>query len=184
MRKKTMKRLFLILPIIFAVGCLNVVVKKEQASNADMSRYKVIHVGWIDYPAGNYRKFMYNSPGEWQREINYLNYNYLMNYFKRQLAGKKFLGPTNTKAIPGKGDVFIKFDFLSYENSFNYGFTGVDQLNIRVEMYDIKRRKKIYSGTLRIPSNEPGPGDWSVYGIGGRLEMEIRNLVKFIARKF
>jgi hypothetical protein len=182
--KSRMKKVLLASLFILAIGCYSAEVKKEQEFKADWSRYKVIHVGWIDYPAGNCRKFLYNNTAEWQREINHLNYEYLMSYFKKQMSNKKFIGPTKTKAIPRGGDVFIKFDFLSYENKFNYGFTGVDYLNIRVEMFDSRKGRKIYSGLLRIPSNEPGPGDWSVYGINGRLEMEIRNLVKFISSKF
>jgi hypothetical protein len=178
-----MKKILLVSVFIFAVGCMSIEVVKEQPIKADMSKYKVIHVGWIDYPVGSYRKFLYNSPGEWRREINHLNYEYLISYFKRQMSGKKFLGPTNTKAIPRGGDLFIKFDYLSYESSFS-GMGGADQLNIRVEMFDIKRGRKVYSGLLRAPSYEPGPGDWSVYGINGRLEMEIRNLVKYIASRF
>ena len=178
-----MKKIPLAIMLCLLTGCFSAEVIKEQAVKADFSKYKTIHVGWIDYPVSHYRLFLYNSPGEWQHQINHLNINYMMNYFRKKISGKKFIGPTNTKAIPRGGDLFIKLDFLSYEHTFNYGFAGVDQLNIRVEMYDIRRGRKLYSAILRIPSNEPGPGDWSVYGIGGRLEMEIRNLVKFIAHK-
>jgi hypothetical protein len=178
------KMVFAALCFIYTGCSFNVDVKKEQIVKVDMSKYKVIHVGWIDYPAGQYRQFLYNSPGEWREQINHLNISYLMKYFKKKMSDKKFIGPTNTKAIPGGGDLFIKFDYLGYDHTFNYGFAGVDYLKLRVEMFDIRKHRRIYSGILSIASNEPGPGDWSVYGIGGRLEMEIRNLVKFIASKF
>jgi hypothetical protein len=179
-----MKKLLCIAICLIACGCSNVEIKKEQKVKVDMSKYRVIHLGWIDYPVGQYKLFLHKSPGEWQPQIMYLNQNYLIKYFRKKMSRKTFIGPTNTKAIPGGGDLFIKFDFLSYENNFNYGWGGNDYLNLRVEMYDIRKQKRIYSGVLRITANEPGQGDWSVYGIMGRLEMQIRNLVKFIAGKF
>jgi hypothetical protein len=179
-----MKKILCVAVFLFVCGCSYVEIKKEQTVKADMSRYKVIHLGWIDYPVGQYKLFLHNSPGQWQPQIMYLNQNYLIKYFRKKMPKKKFIGPTNTKAIPGGGDLFIKFDYISYENQFNYGWGGYDCINLRVEMYDTRRQRRIYSGVLRVTANETGPGDWSVYGIMGRLEMQIRNLVKFIVGKF
>jgi len=179
-----MKKMLCVAFCLIAFGCSNVEVKKEQVAKVDLSRYKVIHLGWIDYPVSKYRMFLFKSPGEWQPQIYYLNQNYLIQYFRKKMSDKKFIGPTNTKAIPAGGDLFIKFDYLGYENQFNYGWGGYDRINLRVEMYDIRKQRRIYSGVLWVTANEPGPGDWSVYGIMGRLEMQIRNLVRFITHKF
>jgi hypothetical protein len=59
-----------------------------------------------------------------------------------------------------------------------------DRLNLRVQMYDIRRGRIIYSALVGLDSDRPGPGDWSVYRLEGRMAMEIRNLADFIGSKF
>jgi hypothetical protein len=178
-----MKKFLLIFFCCAVFGCYSVDVKKENPKKLNLARYKTIQLGWIDFPAGLWKQFRFNNPGEWQKAIYQLNAVDLKKYFTRSLPGsKKILGPS--RGNPMRGDLLIRFDYLSYEANFVAGQTAPDRLNLRVEMYDVKRGRKLYSAVLGLDSYRPGPGDWSVYRLEGRIAMEIRNLADFIGDKF
>lgn len=178
-----MKKLLAVLLCLGAFSCYTVDVKKEYPASLDLSRYKVIHLGWIEFPVGNWRAYRYNNAGEWQKAIYDLNANVMKKHFKNALPGRcRILGPS--RGNPRTGDLFIKLDYLSYNALFVAGSTTPDRLNLRVEMYDIRRGRRIYSALLGLDSYRPGPGDWSVYRLEGRMAMEIRNLADFIGSKF
>jgi hypothetical protein len=178
-----MKKFLFIILCLGAFSCYSADVKKEYPQSLNLDKYKTIHLGWIEFPVSKWRAYRYNNAGEWQKAIYDLNANVLKKYFKSALPGnRKILGPS--RGNPRTGDLFIKFDYLSYEANFVGGQTAADRLNLRVEMYDLRRGRKIYSAVLGLDSYRPGPGDWSVYRLEGRMAMEIRNLADFIGSKF
>ncbi len=178
-----MRKILLIAFSMAVFSCYSVDVKKEYPATLDLSRYKVISLGWIEFPPGKWKEYRYKTQAEWQKAIYDLNANVMKKYFKKALPGnRKILGPT--RGNPGKCDLFIKFVYLSYNAQFLFGSTTPDRLNLRVEMYDMRRGRKIYSAVLGLDSYRPGPGDWSVYRLEGRMAMEVRNLADFIGGKF
>ncbi len=178
-----MKKLVLIVICLCAFGCSTVDVKKESPESPNLKKYKTVHLGWIEFPVGKWREYGYNNAGEWQKAIYDLNAIVLKKHFKSSLPGnRKILGPS--RGTPRTGELFIKFVYLSYEARFVTGKTTPDRLNLRVEMYEIRTGRKIYSAVLGLDSYRPGPGDWSVYRLEGRMAMEVRNLADFIGDKF
>ena len=178
-----MKKFLFIVFCLGAFSCYSADVKKEYPAKLDLSKYKTIQLGWIEFPEGKWKEYRYNNLGEWRKAIYDLNANVLKKHFINELPGnRKILGPS--RGNPRKGDLLIKFDYLSYEARFIGGQTAPDRLNLRVEMYDIRRGRKIYSAVLGLDSYRPGPSDWSVYRLEGRMAMEIQNLAGFIGSKF
>ncbi len=178
-----MNKLFLIFICLGVFTCYSADVRKENPASPDLSKYKTIHLGWIEFPVSRWKEFRFNNAGEWQKAIYDLNANVLKKYFTSALPGnRKILGPS--RGNPKTGDLFIKFDYLGYDAHFAAGRTTPDRLNLRVEMYDMKRNKRLYNAVLGLDSYRRGPGDWSVYRLEGRIAMEIRNLADFIGSKF
>jgi len=184
--KKTHIFVLLIL-CVFAYSCVStqyVQVKQEQSFKPDLSSYDTIHLGWIDYPVSKWREFGYKTQAEWEKVTYDLNKNGLKFRITSALPKKKILGPTSTSSIPKDGDLFIKFDYVSYEHGFNYGFGGIDRLNIKVEFYDIKTSNKIFEALLRIDGNIFGPEGHKGMILEGRIDLALKNLADFIAGKF
>lgn len=82
------------------------------------------------------------------------------------------------------GDLCIKCVYPSYEAHFVAGGTAPGRLYPPVEMIENRTGRKIHTAVLGLDSYRPGPGDWSVYGLEGRMAVVVRNLADLIGGKF
>lgn len=179
-----MQKLIIVIFCLSMFGCYSVEVKKEAPQSLNLASYQAVHLGWIDFPVGKWKEYRFENIGQWQKAIHNFNTVEMKKYFTKSLPGRiKILGPT--RGMPRTGDLFMKFDYLGYDSNHVFGRTTPDRLHLRVEMYDIKRGRKIYSAVLGVDAyRQPGPGDWSVFRFEGRMALTARNLAAFIADKF
>lgn len=168
-------------------GCSsNYKVKQEYPKSPSLSRYKVIKVGWIEYPAASWRAYGFKNQREWLGVVRDLNRKSLHDYLSGALMGKKVIGPTAaSNAVPAGGaDLFVKLGFRGISRRYNMGAGNADYMTVAVEFYDIRRRRKIYGGTVTVNSYRAFPHNWKATHFEGRLDNEVYNLARFIASKF
>ncbi|MBN2078523.1 MAG: hypothetical protein JW838_06125 [Spirochaetes bacterium] len=159
-------------------------VKQEYPKSPNLDRYEVIRVGWVDFPAGNWRAYGFRSQGEWAGVTNDLNRKSLNEYLAGALNDRDVIGPTTkSNAIPGRGDLFIKLGYKGIRRQYSAA-GGFDYLTVRVEFYDIRRRRRVYGATVTLSSARSFPHNWKGAQFEGRLDNEIYNLAQFIASKF
>ncbi len=184
-----MNKNFLVVSFMTAAllaGCSsNYQVKQEYPKSPNLGRYKVVKVGWIDYPAGLWRAYGFRSQGEWAGIIANLNRKSLHEYIADSLGSRKVSGPFAPSAgIPAGGELYIKFGFRGINRQYNLAAGNADYMTVTVEFYDIRSRRKIYGATVTVNSYRAFPHNWKATHFEGRLDNEVYNLAQFIAGKF
>lgn len=74
----------------FASGCSSYYgVLKEGKLTGDLKQYKVINVGWLDLNEEKWKEFGYDNKEKWVTTINFMNQEYMPDYFKKYCWERK-----------------------------------------------------------------------------------------------
>lgn len=175
---------FMAISLSFAACSADKAIRSETPQNATFRNYRVIHLGWINYPVSEWKTYGYTSQAKWTEMISDLNLKSLPQYLKDFLPGKTVVqAAPGSSAMPAAGDLFIKFSFKNIERNFNAATGGFDYLDVLAEFYDIRTRKKLYTADLHCSSARSFPHNWKAQNFDGRLDNQIYNLAATIARK-
>lgn len=175
---------FLAVSLAFASCSADKAIRSETPQNATFRNYRVVHLGWINYPVSEWKTYGYESQAKWASMINDLNLKSLPQYLKDFLPEKTIVkAAPGSNAMPAAGDLFIKITYRNIERNFNAATGGFDYLDVVVEFHDIKTGKKLYTADLHCSSARAFPHNWKAQNFDGRLDNEIYNLAMNIARK-
>lgn len=173
----------------FASGCSSYYgVLKEGKLTGDLKQYKVINVGWLDLNEEKWKEFGYDNKEKWVTTINFMNQEYMPDYFKKILLGKKVTVVASKKDEPDKEGLVIKFSEVEYVPRTStvakvmFGiWAGSDTLDVTIHFIDGETAKELYLVRASIYSR--ATSDYSQWAFEGRVNNCVYNLVVFVNEK-
>ncbi|HPG50371.1 MAG TPA: hypothetical protein PLL11_07360, partial [Spirochaetota bacterium] len=170
-----MKKSMIIVSVcICLISCSTVKVQKESQKAPDMSMYRTISVGWIDFNGAQWKELGYKNQDSWTSCFHELNVQWFQSDLKKRLAKKTLLFGTSGGNNP-KGDLAITFRNVKIVRGFDPNYIYMD-----IDFYAPAARKLIYSANVRIAAKGFGPQMWR---FEGTLGFGMYNLSEFIESK-
>jgi hypothetical protein len=148
-----LKRLIIVLILVpFLMGCPRLfrdLVRESIFSpvNTDFSKYKNIHVDWLDLIEKDWQIHGYHNEDEWKKDIEYLNKDFQMYLEQYYLIGKKltFSNNKNYSNYPTQG-LLIKFGDVSIDYNHYQLYLSIKFVDLETNRTLLELQKRAYFG--------------------------------------
>jgi len=140
-----LKRLMIVsILMLFLLGCRSPFRESIFGPvDTDFSKYKNIHVDWVDLIEKDWRIHGYRNEDEWKKDIEYVNQDFQMYLEQYYLIGKKltFSNNKNFSNYPTQG-LLIKFGdaFIDYNHYQLYLSIKFVDLETNQTLLELKKR--------------------------------------------
>ena len=146
-----MKKLITLLLLLLTVSQCSSYIKHSKTAGVDLTGYRSVFLGWIDFPEEDWVVLRYSSKEDWHKAITYIN-----KYFQKNSK------QTWRESVPH--DVSLSYaqsknDKPSSENDLYIKFVGVEivdeyYIHTSVQFIDLKNNKILFE----IPQEHYGSG--------------------------
>jgi len=186
-----LRPLIVLLALPLLVGCAGPYsTVRESAQLADLTKYPVLNVGWLDLGEQRYRDYGYTEAdaGKWLTLISEANLKSLPQFLKEQITDKTIRVVRSRGEMPPGDGLVILFSDVKYNQKTSsaaqvmFGnLAGSDTLDVTIHFIDPRANREVYTTAVSVTS-KAGMGYGSM-AFDGRVTNTVYNLARFIAEK-
>jgi hypothetical protein len=153
-------------------------IKAQQPASPDLKKYKKIYIGWLDFGQGNWKKYGFQSPGDWSNAMRELNVKALQEFCRSEISRATVSGSRGVDA-PAQNDLYVKL--LLKKHVIETGLNRIQYLYLDVRYIDMSTGQTKYYADVMVDTSGFGLGNFTMEG---QLNYGMSNLAKFLASKF